>query len=302
MNSPAGRIFDIQRFSTHDGPGIRTTVFLKGCPLRCTWCHNPEAMSAKQGVSFTAEKCIACGECVAACPNGAHSLDAEHVYDRTRCEACGRCIPLCDARALELVGRTVTVEDVMREVRADRAFYARSGGGLTVSGGEPLAQAEFTCALLAAAREEGIHCAVETSGFGNWERLAAMLPLVDLFLYDWKESDPARHARFTGQSNEVVLRNLRALIAAGAAVQLQCPVVPGFNDRDDHLAGIASLAHSLGNIAAVQLLPYHPLGKSKLARFGIAPPPGLPNAPLDRAVLERWIGRLREEGIRVVNK
>ena len=304
-----GRIFDIQRFSIHDGPGIRTTVFLKGCPLRCVWCHNPEGMNSSQVISFLPEKCIACGECVRICEHHAHGFEAAgangsgvtHVYDRDRCEACGRCTEHCAARALEAVGRDLTVAEVMKEVRQDKAFYATSGGGLSISGGEPLAQIDFTIALLTATGEEGFHSCVETCGFASWARFKPLLSLVDLFLFDFKETDPQRHAEFTGQSNEVILKNLRALSDIGAKIQLQCPLVPGFNDREEHIDGIAALALSMPGITGVQLLPYHPLGKSKLDRFGLRPATNLSNEPLPKARLELWIDRLRAQGVRVLN-
>jgi pyruvate formate lyase activating enzyme len=304
-----GRVFDIQRFSIHDGPGIRTTVFLKGCPLRCAWCHNPEGMNSSQTISFLPEKCIACGECVRICEHHAHSLEAPggngsaavHIYHRERCEACGRCTAHCDSHALETVGRSLTVEEVMREVRQDKAFYATSGGGLSVSGGEPLAQIDFTRALLAAAGKEGIHRCVETSGFASWARLLSLMPVVDLFLFDFKETNSQLHAEFTGQSNELILSNLRALYDKGANIQLQCPIVPGFNDRDEHIDGIAALALSMPKLAGVQLLPYHPLGKSKIERFGFVAATSLPNEPLPKARLEFWIHRLREHGVHVLN-
>jgi len=304
-----GRVFDIQRFSLHDGPGIRTTVFLKGCPLRCAWCHNPEGMTPSQTISFLPDKCIACGECVKICEHGAHSLAPSgeesgavtHVYDRERCQACGQCTSHCDARALEAVGRTLTVEEVMREVRQDKAFYANSGGGLCVSGGEPLAQIDFTRDLLAAAGREGIHRCLETSGFASWVRFQALLPLVDLFLFDFKETDPARHIEFTGQSSELILSNLRSLHDAGARIQLQCPIIPEYNDREEHIDGIAALANSLPRLAGVQLLPYHPLGKSKIERFGLTMAANLPSVPLPKERLESWIRRLRDRGVNVVN-
>ena len=304
-----GGVFDIQRFSLHDGPGIRTTVFLKGCPLRCLWCHNPEGMSPSQAVSFLPEKCLACGECVRTCPNGAHQLvvsetevsEVTHVYNRKVCAACGQCTETCDTGSLETVGRFMSVEAVMNEVKQDREFYATSCGGLTISGGEPLAQMDFTMSLLRAAREEEIHRCVETSGFATWERLRALVPLVNLFLFDWKETDEQRHAEFTGQSNQLILANLHALHKTGAKIQLQCPIIPGFNDRADHLAGIADLAHSLINLEGVRLLPYHPLGKSKLERFGLNPSARISHEPLDQSVLDYWASWLRDQGVRVLN-
>lgn len=312
VQSPAplrGRIFDIQRFSVHDGPGIRTTVFLKGCPLRCLWCHNPEGISSSSEVSFLPEKCAECGECALACNEGAHRFDRRdpsgrevtHEYDRAACKRCGRCTEFCDMGALELVGRAVTVDEVMKEVALDRTFYLRTGGGMTISGGEPLAQIDFTVALLHAARHQGIHRCVETSGFASWERFRPLLPLVDLFLFDCKETDPEKHKAFTGQSNAIILRNLRELHATGMNIQLQCPVIPGCNDREDHFAAIADLARSLPNLQGVRLLPYHPLGESKLRRFGLRAASDLERQPLDPAQLDHWDNWLRGQGVPVLN-
>ena len=306
---PLGRVFDIQRFSLHDGPGIRTTVFLKGCPLRCLWCHNPEGLRATPQVSFLPEKCMACGECVRTCPNGAHHLTPaaadgsalEHLYDRDSCQLCGKCTENCDTGTLEFVGRSMTVSEVMKEVGQDRAFYASSGGGLTISGGEPLAQIGFTVALLRAAREQGIHRCLETSGFASWERFRPLLLLVNLFLFDCKETDAERHREYTGQPNELILENLRLLHEAGAKIQLQCPITPGFNDREDHFAGIVALARSLPRLEGVRLLPYHPLGKSKLARFGLTSSDRLPSQPFDQTLLDRWTSWLLDHGVRVLN-
>jgi len=306
---PFGRVFDIQRFSIHDGPGIRTTVFLKGCPLRCLWCHNPEGMSPSPIISFLPEKCMGCGECVRVCPQGAHHLVASesddstitHVYDREHCITCGHCTEVCDTRTVEIVGRPMSVKEVMKEVVQDKAFYVTSGGGLTLSGGEPMAQIDFTVALLSATKEQGIHRCLETAGFANRERFLRVLPLVDLFLYDFKETDPGRHAEFTGHSNQLILQNLRFLHDAGARIQLQCPIVPGFNDREDHFAAIAALSRSLPNLTGVQLLPYHPLGKSKLERFGLKPAVHVSDQPLRLNQLEGWIHWLREQGVPLLN-
>ena len=306
---PLGRVFDIQRFSVHDGPGIRTTVFLKGCPLRCAWCHNPEGIDSAPMVSFLPEKCLACGECVRACAHHAHRLESSdaddtqviHLYNRDACETCGTCTRTCDSGALEFVGRPMSVADVMKEVSQDKPFYASSGGGMTLSGGEPLAQIDFTLALLRAAKEECIHRCVETSGFASWGRFRPLLPLVDLFLFDCKETDPQRHKAFTGQSNQLIIENLWRLHEAGARVQLQCPIIPGFNEREDHFTGIAALAQSLPRLDGVQLLPYHPLGESKRQRFGLSPLANVPHHPMDPAQIDHWSNWLREKGVRVVN-
>jgi pyruvate formate lyase activating enzyme len=208
---------------------------------------------------------------------------------------------VCQTHALEYVGRLMTVEEVMKEVNQDGAFYAASGGGLTISGGEPLMQVSFAAALLRASKEQDFHRCIETAGFASWERFRSVLPLVDLFLFDFKETDPQRHAEFTGQSNEIILRNLRALHDAGAKVQLQCPIVPGFNDREDHFTGIVALARSLPRLMGIQLLPYHPLGKSKLERFGLSPSVNVPDQPLHHTQLDHWTRWLRDRGVKVLN-
>jgi pyruvate formate lyase activating enzyme len=265
-----GRVFDIQRFSIHDGPGIRTTVFLKGCPLNCAWCHNPEGISPRPVLSFNSGKCTFCGECVRVCPNQAHRLEPPvHALDRAQCKACGCCESVCDAGGLELVGRTMTVDDVMREVIADRPFYRRTGGGLTLSGGEPLMQIDFTIALLEQAKQAGIGCAVETCGLVAWSSFERVLPLADLILYDYKATDPDAHRRFTGRSNEVIVSNLRRVYAAGACIRLQCPLIPGYNDTADHLAGIQMLAAEMPRLEGISILPYHPFGAEKRAHLGL---------------------------------
>jgi pyruvate formate lyase activating enzyme len=297
-----GRIFDLQRFSIHDGPGIRTTVFFKGCPLRCLWCHNPEGISSQPQLAFTPDKCIACGDCVKACPETALARNqaGRAVLDRARCTACGACAPVCDARALEMVGRDLTVEEVMAVALRDRDYYAASGGGLTLSGGEPLAQPEFAEALLRAARRERLHCAVETSGFAEWPQLERLLPLVDLWLYDYKETNPQLHLSFTGESNQRILANLRALDRAGARLLLRCPMVPEYNARQEHLAAIAALARELPNLRGVELLPYHRLGQSKLRRFGFSSRMPASVKPPDKELISSWNAYLSSRGVRLL--
>jgi len=265
-----GRIFDIQRFSLEDGPGIRTTVFFKGCPLRCEWCHNPESQSPQPELLFDPNLCLLCRACLTVCPTGAHSFsqDSTHTFDRGRCTACGRCAAVCPSRALQLAGREVTVAEVMVEIERDDFYYRHSDGGVTLSGGEPLAQPEFALALLEACRARSWHTALETCGEAPWKTLARFLPVVSLFLYDFKESDPLRHQAMTGVDNRRILDNLEHLNDAGAVISLRCPLIPGRNDRPDHFAAIAALAERLPAIRDVRLLPFHPLAASKLKRLG----------------------------------
>lgn len=254
----------------HDGPGVRTTVFLKGCPLRCLWCHNPESQAFGPELWFLGERCTGCGACVGACDRGVHErTDGTHAIVRARCAACGRCVQACPSGALEIKGSTRSVADVLAEVERDRAYYEASGGGLTVSGGEPTAQFEFTLALVAAAGEAGIHTCIETCAHAPPERLATLAEHVELFLIDWKETDAAEHRKHTGVGNETIRENILALDRGGASILLRCPIVPGLNDRPDHFAGIAALAGTLRNVRGVEVMPYHPLGASKSRNLGV---------------------------------
>ncbi|MBE6767864.1 MAG: glycyl-radical enzyme activating protein [Ruminococcaceae bacterium] len=264
-----GCVFDIQRFSLHDGPGIRTTVFLKGCPLQCRWCHNPESKRRSSELLFDQRKCLLCGACTATCPTHAHALGAkEHTVDRARCVGCGACAAVCPTGCLELVGTERTVDEVLREVMRDAVFYQNSGGGITLSGGEPLLQFDFTYSLLAAAKARGLHTCLETCGFADAEKLRRIAPLVDIFLYDYKESDRERHRAYTGVYNEQILANLAMLDETGCSIILRCPIIPTLNDRTEHLEAIARLAEKLYHVTEIHVEPYHALGVSKSARLG----------------------------------
>jgi pyruvate formate lyase activating enzyme len=299
-----GRIFDIQRFSIHDGPGIRTTVFLKGCPLRCLWCGNPESIPPEPSLSYLADKCIGCGECVKVCRPGAVSLSSagKAAVNRQLCTRCGDCAGHCDPKALEMVGRTTTAEDVLAIVLRDHAYYEASGGGLTLSGGEPLLQPDFAEALLNAAKVEGLHCCVETSGYGPWDAVDRLRPLVDVWLYDCKETDPHLHAKFTGVWNSQILENLQRLHDAGAKIVLRCPMIPQHNARVEHLEGIVALARKLPKLQGVELLPYYDLWRAKLKRFGLTTAFPASVQPPERATVDSWNDYLRNRGVRVVSE
>ena len=264
-----GRIFDIKRYSIHDGPGIRTTVFLKGCGLHCLWCHNPESVAAGPELMHWPGRCVRCHACIAACPLGAVSKDDSGavIIDRHRCDHCGRCAEACLYEAMQIVGREMSVDEVMAEVERDRVFYEQSGGGVTLSGGDPLVQADFAAALLDACRSRGLHTALDTAGMSRDGALDRLARLADLVLFDVKCVDGERHKALTGASNALILDNLKGLAAAGREIWVRIPLVRGAND-DDNIRRTIDLLRPLGKVRSVGLLPYHAGGLDKAGRIG----------------------------------
>jgi pyruvate formate lyase activating enzyme len=282
-----GITFNVQRFSTEDGPGIRTTVFLKGCPLRCAWCHNPEGLSPQPELVWYDVRCIAARDCLQACPVEALALTPQGMrIDRERCTACGACAEACPAGALEIIGREWTPEELLAEVEKDRIFYETSGGGVTLSGGEPMRQADFILALARLCHEAGIHVALDTCGAAPWERYERVLPLVSLVLYDLKIFDAARHRAGTGVDNAHILENARRIAAAGVPMWIRTPVIPGYTADAANVAAVGDfIAAELPTVERWDLLAYTNLGQPKYHRLDR--PYALEGAPLlTRAEME----------------
>jgi pyruvate formate lyase activating enzyme len=270
MNENEGVVFNIQRYSIDDGPGIRTTVFLKGCPLRCPWCSNPESQDPKPQLSYRFTSCKKCGTCAAACPNGALALGEDGLaVDREKCVACGACVRVCPSDALKIAGETRTLDQVWKLIRKDAVYYETSGGGVTCSGGEILSQPDFVAAIFKKCRQEGIHTCADTSGFGSPEALDKILEYADLVYFVLKHADPARHAELMGAPLDAILASLKTVAARGVPITIRLPLIPGYNDSAENLAATARLVKELAPGALVNILPYHKYGASKYAAVGM---------------------------------
>ena len=290
-------IFDVQRFSIHDGPGIRTTIFMKGCPLQCDWCSNPESQHIAPEIMFDRSRCIKCGGCLKVCPTCAtFELEGEIRINREACIACGQCVKVCNGEARQIAGRYMTIEELVEEVKKDELFYRNSGGGVTISGGEPSIQVNATRDLLKRLQENGLHTTLDTCGHANREDLEKILSYVDLVLFDLKHMDSEKHREYTGFSNEVILDNLELIVSKGIPTWVRIAIIPGYNDSEENIKEMARFISWLNSmkpnvIIEVNLLPYHNLGTSKYKSLGREYKLGDTKAPEPELINERkgWV-------------
>lgn len=297
-----GSIFDIQSAALHDGPGIRTTVFLKGCSLRCRWCSNPESFSPEPTLSWKRENCIGCLECTKLCESGALTASGGKLkVQHELCTGCGRCVDACPGEALKLYGYPKQADEIVRLVARDKAYFDRSGGGITLSGGEPMLQADFTLDLLKKSKKQGLHTCLETSGFALQEEFLRVLPHTDLFLFDYKVTGEEMHRKLTGQDPKLILGNLEFLDSNGAKIILRCPLIPGLNDTKKHLKTITRISNKLEGIMEVELLPYHNYGEHKYEEIGrVAPCKGRETVSPEK--VEEWVETLLKMGCKKLKR
>ena len=263
-----GTVFEIERYALKDGPGIRTVIFFKGCPLRCLWCANPESQSADNQLMYWETRCMGCKNCIDTCPNRALSWNGFSIrINRSACINCGKCTSVCNSEALDIAGKTISVSEVLDTINKDVSFYKQSGGGITFSGGEALTQIDFLYELAKACKSQSIHTCIETSGYSSWDNLKRILPFMDLFLFDIKTIDDESHKKNTGASNKLILSNFRKLIKSNANVCVRIPIIPGFNDSEGNIANTIGFLKKHGNTCPVSLLPYHTLGVAKYKKL-----------------------------------
>lgn len=294
-----GVIFDIKKYAIHDGPGIRTTIFFKGCPLACRWCHNPEGMNVAVQRIYRQQRCIGCGECMQTCPRQAIRQTAEGMMaDLLKCELCRTCAQHCPSEAVEFIGQKVTVAEVVRQIEKDIAFYDQSRGGVTFSGGEPLMQPEFLLQLLDACGHLDLHRTVDTTGYADAKLLLKVAQKTDLFLYDLKLMDPEKHRKYTGVSNEQILHNLKQLTQNDVRIQVRMPVIPGINSDAENIDKTADFIHSLGKIEHVSLLPFHNSAQAKYRRLNMQSI-SAPIAPPGAGMVQNIAARLKKTGLKV---
>jgi pyruvate formate lyase activating enzyme len=265
-----GKIFDIKKYAIHDGPGIRTTIFFKGCPLSCWWCHNPEGIASASQRLYRRDRCIGCRECVEACAENAIEISAKGInWNAAECVYCRTCADLCPAEAVDIIGKTMSVDEVVAEITKDTVFYDESRGGITISGGEPLMQPSFLIALLDACKKLELHRTVDTSGFAETHTLLEAATRTDLFLYDLKHMDSEKHARFTGVSNEIILNNLEALSRQETDIIIRFPIIPGFNSDQENIDKTGAFIASLPGVSRINILPYHCTATVKYKNLGL---------------------------------
>lgn len=292
-----GIIFDIQRFALHDGPGIRTTVFLKGCPLICKWCCNPESQEMKEQLAYDSTKCKDSLACVADCKPGAHSSILNfHQFRSSKCTACGACANSCSNNALKFYGYRKTSDEIITEVLKDRDYFRNSEGGLTLSGGEPLHQILFATEILKKAKAENIHTCLETSGFADRDKVMEIAAYTDLFLYDYKMTDDQQHLKYIGVSNQKIIENLGLLATLKKEVILRCILIPGLNDNEQHFRAIANLSNKYSNISKVELMLYHDYGSHKYAPLGMKYWPEAPDETTPKAKGDEWLMGIKKLG------
>jgi glycyl-radical enzyme activating protein len=290
-----GLVFNILNCSLNDGPGVRTTIFLKGCPLRCIWCHNPESQKFEAELSFYSEKCVGCMACVKVCKNGCHTfIDGNHFINRANCQKCFACVDACPVSALKIEGELMEAEDVAKKAMKDKEYFTASGGGITISGGEPLSQINFIYELLKIFKENEIHTAIETSGMAKTENLIKIMSLTDLFLYDYKGTEEELHKKNTGVSNKTILKNLDFLYKSGKDIILRCPLVEGVNDTETHLYEIANIREKYPKLRAIEIMPYHNMGDCKNERIGKKSLYNAENA--SNETKEKWLKILHSNG------